>query len=405
LKELLQVAFRRSLDDEAVTRYIDDRVKGLERDEDAIKSVLLLALKSPWFLYPLVDMDQSVSRQAANRLALTLYDSLPSNRKLRVAISNDQLKTPDQVRTVAWEMVNDHRVRAKTRAMLRHWLNLSQVGDNTKNEEAYPGFNQTIVTDLNHSLDAFLDAVVWSDASDFRQLFQADWTYTNDRLFAYYGSTWAPIEDAPEILQRSAGDPDRRFGVLSHPLLLSSKSYFATTSPIHRGIFLIRHVLGRELRPPNAAFSPLSPDLHPELTTRQRVALQTSPDSCQVCHSKINSLGFVLESYDAVGRYRDREKQRPIDASGMYIDRNGQEIKFDGPKELAAYLVSSNDCHRAFVENAFEFFVKQPIAAYGSDRLVQLTQTFVDSGYNIRNLIVEIAVLAASIPTPPASET
>ncbi len=99
--------------------------------------------------------------------------------------------------------------------------------------------------------------------------------------------------------------------MITHPYLMSALAYHDSTSPIHRGVFLIRFVLGRTLRPPAEAFAPLSPDLHPDLTTRERVELQTSPESCQVvCHSKINGLGFTLENFDAVGRYRELEREK-----------------------------------------------------------------------------------------------
>src|SRR5690606_4492052 len=102
--------------------------------------------------------------------------------------------------------------------------------------------------------------------------------------------------------------------------------YHDSTSPIHRGVFLMRYMLGRTIRPPMDAFSPLSPALHPEMTTRQRVELQTSPESCQVCHVKINGLGFTLEAFDAVGRPRDREGDKPIDPSGIYFTRAGDRV-------------------------------------------------------------------------------
>ncbi len=400
--DLVQTAFRGPLDEAAKKLYVDAPIATCESDDDAIKRALLLTLKSPRFLYPLLDNDKSVSIRAANRLALTFYNSFPSDQWLIDRATRDQLKNEDEIREAAWRMVNDPRTRAKTRTMLHEWLNISHIGDITKDAEQFPGFKPQLVNDLRLSLDAFLDEVVWSEPSDFRQLLQADWTYTTDALAEYYGDSWKPLEGESGLLRRSVSDPSKRHGALTHPLLMSGMSYTATTSPIHRGIFLIRHVLGRYLRPPNAAFSPLSPDLHPDLTTRERVALQTSPESCQVCHSKINALGFALENFDAVGRYRDLERDKPIDATGSYMTRTSEQIQFNGAKELSDFLVSSDDCHRAFVGTAFEQFVKQPIAAYGANRLDQLTLQFKESQFNIRRLLVEIAVIAASetIPEP-----
>jgi hypothetical protein len=168
-------------------------------------------------------------------------------------------------------------------------------------------------------------------------------------------------------------------------------------------VFLTRHTLGRVLRPPNAAFTPINPELHPNLTTRQRVELQTGEVSCQVCHQKINSLGFALEGFDAAGRFRDREKGLPIDALGSYITLSGETAEFEGARQLGDFLATSEDCQRAFVDSAFEHFVKQPISAFGPDVSDQLVKSFQESGYHIQRLIVSIAKIAAIPPPPPAN--
>ena len=124
--------------------------------------------------------------------------------------------------------------------------------------------------------------------------------------------------------------------------------------------------------------------------------MQTSPDNCQVCHSKINLLGFALENFDAVGKFRDQERSKALDSTGKYVDRAGREVSFSGPRELAEYIISSDDAHRAFVNRAFQHFVKQPPAAFGLDTLDKLTDQFRKNNFNINELIVEIAVIAAT---------
>ena len=155
---------------------------------------------------------------------------------------------------------------------------------------------------------------------------------------------------------------------------------------------VIYNTLSRE----KEAFAPLSPDLHPDLTTRQRIEIQTSPNSCQTCHLKINGLGFALENFDADGRFREKESDRTIDATGHYVTREGQPKSFRGASELAGFLASSHDVHRAFVNRAFQHFVKQPVAAYGLDQLDELTGNFQRDGFHIRRLLVEIATIAAT---------
>ena len=148
------------------------------------------------------------------------------------------------------------------------------------------------------------------------------------------------------------------------------------------------------------AFAPISPDLHPDLTTRQRVDLQTGAGTCATCHQKINGLGFTLENFDAVGRYRTEERAQRLDASGQYVTTADQTVILDGVDQLAEFLATSQDAQRAFVRRAFQHFVKQPPAAFGPETLNRLTESFAAQGYSIRQLLVEIAVVAATENRP-----
>src|SRR5690606_180865 len=149
-------------------------------------------------------------------------------------------------------------------------------------------------------------------------------------------------------------------------------THFATnseSSPIHRGVFLARTVLGQALKPPPEAVAPLAPDLHPDLTTRERVALQTQPSSCMTCHATINPLGFTLERFDAVGKYRDQDANKPVDDSGEYVTVKGEAVTLPGARPLAEFLVASDEVHRALVENLFHFLVQQSATPYGADTI------------------------------------
>lgn len=438
--ESATVAFRGSLSDKEKAFYVHNQIDQTADDSEAIKRCLLTILKSPRFLYPSLDSDRTASQKAANRIVLTLFDSLPADQQLLKRIKKGQLEKEQHIRQVAQQFVQDYRCQGKTREMLFEWMNLSHLTDITKNSKTYPNFDQQLVSDLKGSLNAFLDDTALNSDSDFRKLFASDWSYSNARLARFYGDNWKPAakpdtektantkttgtEDAKandkkktqagldyigllpvDSLQKTEPNAGSQRGLLNHPFLMSGLAYTDSTSPIHRGVFLIRFMLGRTLRPPNAAFSPLSPDLHPNLTTRERVELQTSPDSCQVCHIKINGLGFALENFDPVGRFRKKDGSTNVNSLGYYTERSGQKVTFKGPSDLANYLATSDDAHKAFVNRAFQHFVKQPIAAFGPEKLDQLTQKFRAANYNIQQLIVEIAVIAATPPSsaPPAS--
>src|SRR5204862_5044381 len=104
-----------------------------------------------------------------------------------------------------------------------------------------------------------------------------------------------------------------------------------------------RAPLALPFRPPPDAFPPLPAELHPDLTTRERVALQTKPQACQSCHAVINPLGFIFERYDAIGRFRAKEKGRTIDATGAYQTRDGKLMRFGGIRDLAQFLARSEE--------------------------------------------------------------
>jgi hypothetical protein len=269
--------------------------------------------------------------------------------------------------------------------------------------KVFPGFDEAVVSDLRTSLELFLEEVLASPSSDFREMFTADYVHLNGRLAKIYGASLPA--DAP--FQKIKRQPNEQGGVLSHPYLMSSFAYTASSSPIHRGVFLSRSVLGRALRPPPEAVAPLAADLHPGLTTRERVLLQTKPESCQSCHGMINSLGFALEHFDAIGRYRDREKDRPIDATGSYETRTGERVPFDGLRELAAFLSASDETQTALVQQLFHYLVKQPIGAFGRKTLSDLRGSFAENGYNLRSLMTEIIASSAlaATPDPPPKST
>jgi hypothetical protein len=407
--EIVQLAFRGALTPEVSQLYIDKQVAAEVDDAEAIRRALLISLKSPRFLFPMADQQQSLSQRIGNRLALVMYDSLPSDAELLSLIEHEHLSNEQKLRAYVNSHINDSRVQAKMRDTLHEWLDLGRFTELAKDTNLYPGFDADLAYDLRLSLEAFLDRIVWSQASDYRQLFLADWKFTTTLLGDFYGVDWqvveaagtleSPVENAQAGQLRVRGSSAQAgIGLLGHPYLLSGLAYYDHSSPIHRGVFLIRNMLGRTLRPPAEAFAPLSPDLHPDLTTRERVSLQTSPESCQVCHSRINSLGFVLENFDAAGRYRRQEHERDIISTGSYIDRAGNTVKFSGPEDLANYLADSDDAQRAFVNRVFQQFVKQPAAAYGPKTLEELHAQFRHGNLNMRELLVEVCVVASRGP-------
>ena len=392
-RQFVERAFRRPLTASQEDFFVRKQIEEAPDLDTAVKRVVLLALKTPRFLYQDIDAgeEHSLDHRVAAHLSFGLWDSLPDSQLLAAAQAK-QLSDRDEVESHARRMVRDVRARAKLRSFLMQWLKVEDSPSLVKSETAYPGFDDSVASDLRTSLELTLDAVLTSEEADFRDLLLDESLFLNGRLAPLYGVELPP--DAP--FQRVGHKIGERAGVLTHPYLMSRFAYTAESSPIHRGVFLARNVLGRALRPPAEAFSPLPADLHPNLTTRERVALQTKPKACLNCHSMINPLGFTLENFDAIGRYRDKEGGRSIDARGGYRTASGESLEFAGVRDLAEFLANdSQEAHHAFATSLFHYLVKQPIDAFGPDAASKLRETFENDGYSIHQLMVEIMVITA----------
>ena len=384
-------AFRRPLTPELLRTYVEHPFQTAPDPETAVKRCVLMALKSPRFLYRELDSGAAPDAyDAASRLSFGLWDSVPDAELLKAAAAGE-LTTPEQVRKQAERMVNDPRARSKAREFFLQWLKVDQYPDLAKDAKRFPGFDQGVAGDLRASFELTLDSIVWSEKSDYRELLTGDKVYLNGRLAKLYGVNLPA--DAP--FQAVSLEPGERAGVLTHPYLLSSFAYIDSSSPIHRGVLIARNMLGRVLQPPPQAFTPLPVDAHPNITTRERVSLQTKPAACAGCHNMINPLGFTLEKFDAIGRLRTLENGHPVDATGTYQPVHGSLVKFAGVRDLARYVAESEESQTAFVEKLFQFLVKQPVRAYGQDAPASLRRAFDEHGCSIREQMVESVTLAA----------
>ncbi len=388
--KFVERAFRRPLTDDLKRVFVEKQFAAANGDPELfLKRVVLLAAKSPRFLMREAS-DKPDAFDVAAKLSFALWDSSPDAELLKAA-ADGKLKTKDEVRKQAERMLSDPRAEAKVRGFLLHWLRLDQDRDLAKNEKLFPGFDAATVADLRTSLELFLDEVVGAKESDFRRLLKSDDVYLNGRLAKVYGADLPAAAPFTKVKL----DAGRRAGVLTHPYLLTTFAYTDHSSPIHRGVFIGKGLLGVGLKPPQEAFSPLAASEHPTLTTRERVALQTKGANCQSCHNVINPLGFTLEGFDAIGKVRAKDNNKDVDTAGRYLTKSGEEKTFKGPTELANFIADSPDAHAAFAEQLFHHLIQQPVRAFGPSRAEELRDSFTKSGYSIRALAADIAVGAA----------
>ena len=395
-------AFRRPLSETERTLLAETMFEGIDTDS-ATKRAILFVLTSPHFLY--VDLgsahDLPASEAVASRLSFLMWDSVP-DKELLEAAAEDRLQQPEQVENQARRMLDDPRTAAKVRDFFQDWLELDER-DLVKDQQLFPQFDGRVISDLRYSLEEFVNGVVWSDRSDYRELLLADYLILNARLRELYAaecSECSPAADAesdavPEAFQRVTFPAVRRAGVLTHPYLLSALAYHNNTSPIHRGVFLTRNIVGLSLKSPPIAVAFKNEEFAPDLTMREKITQLTSEQACLSCHSVINPLGFALENYDAIGRWRTQEHGKPIDASSRYVTELGQAVDFENARAIATFAASSDSAHRAFVTKLFQHLVRQNPDAYHEHNVERLRIAFAENGFNVKDLIVRIATLAA----------
>lgn len=390
--------FRKPLSVEQRKDWVGQHFKAGLTVEESVKRVILLAIKSPHFLYTGLGQNPRGLDAVAEHLSYAIWDSIPDG-PLREAANSGRLGNSTGLVAQARRMIQDPRARAKMRLFLHHWLHLDRVEDVSKDTSLFPGFNASLIADLRVSLNLFLERTAWGEGSDYRKLLLSEDVFLNQNLAQFYG---ARIDLAPGQFQPVRLDAGERSGVLTHPYVLAAFSYAKSTSPIHRGVFLTRSVAGRALRPPPTAVAFDDASFEPGLSMREKITRLTMPASCQGCHSIINPLGFSLEHFDAAGRFRREESGRPIDARGEYETEDGKRVTFSNARDVAQFAVGSIEAQESFIEALFHHMTHQPIRAFGTNLLPSLRDGFVSTSFNIQELALQIAVRSAAVPAPAA---
>lgn len=390
--EFAALALRHPLSEEEKKQLTESFFGNQAKLERGMKRLVIYCLSSPRFLYPDLPLsDEHAPYRIASRLALSLWDSLPDPKLIKAA-REGKLKTPEQVRKQANRMVWHPRSKAKMHGFFHHWLELDRADNIAKDKKTFPAYNNTLQADLRTSLFLFLDEVVWkNDRSDYRQLFLADYLFANPRLAKTYGLK-APKDSR---FHRLKANPEQRSGIITHPYLLSTLAYHNSTSPIHRGVFLTRNILGMPLNSPPTAnqFEPAK--FNPTLTMREKVAGMTRSKACMSCHVSINPLGFSLEHYDGIGRLQTMDQNKLINSTSDFKTATGQTVKLRGARDVAKLAANQPSAHRAFIEQMFHHLAKQPALAYGKGTMKELEKRFTQNNFNIAYLLEDIALISS----------
>lgn len=411
--EFVSAAYRRPLTKREADLFGTQLFEGESDIDLAVRRVVVASLMSPNFLYVSTPAANKKRAQftTATKLSFALWDSIPDATLIQAADSG-QLSSRVEIEEQAARMLADPRTKAKIRAFFSNWLELTER-DIDKDRKLFPQFDERVIADLRRSLDLFVDTVVWSEHADYRQLLSADYLILNSSLQNLYSPSLhdrgitgpADTEQSSDLggdrtrdahFERVSFPPEQRAGILTHPYLLSALSYHNNSSPIHRGVFLTRSIVGRALNPPPQAIAFKDDEFAAHLTMREKITELTRQDSCMSCHAAINPLGFALENFDAIGRWRTQENSRPIDSTSQYVTETGATLVVSNARDVANHAIASPAAHQAFVSHMFEYVVKQSPIAFGSDTVEELATQFAKDNFNIRNLWLRIAVTSAT---------
>jgi hypothetical protein len=361
VRSLLRRAWRRPPTSAEVTRHLALVLRAQEAGESvggSVQALLEAILVSPQFLFRLeLEEEREAAAPAtssmmplgdhalASRLSYFLWSS-PPDAALGAHADAGTLRASLHSEVV--RMLADEKARALTENFAVQWLELRRLDTAAPDVRQFKDFGEALRRDMRAETEALFRAIVDEDRS-ILDLLDAPFTYLNERLAAHYG-----IEgiQGPE-LRRVDVSGSARGGLLGQASILTLTSYPNRTSVVQRGKWLLEEILGAPPPPPPPGVGTLeqqSPEML-KLSLRERLAAHRADPDCAVCHDRMDNLGYGLENFDAVGRWRARDGMTPIDSHGVLPDGR----TFDGPQALKRLLREDPGVPRCFAEKLLTY--------------------------------------------------
>ncbi len=343
LLNLMTTAYRRpaTADDLLQPMRLFEEAGGVGDFEAGIEAAVSSVLVSPGFLFRIERDPPELSSgtpfrisdlELASRLSFFLWSSLPDDELLQLAAAG-RLSQPAVLEQQTRRMLNDERSRALISNFVEQWLYLRNLESITPDARIFPDFDDNLRQAFRQETELFVQHVIRSDCS-VTELLNANYTFLNERLAKHYG---VPHVYGSHFRRVDMGENRQRGGLLRHGSILTVTSYATRTSPVIRGHWVLKNLIGAPPAPPPADVPALKDNtVAASLSVRDRLAEHRANQACAGCHNLMDPVGFAMENYDAVGRWRDREGELPIDATGFLAD--GQP--FTGVSGLEQQIVS-----------------------------------------------------------------
>lgn len=352
LANFLPQAFRRPVAESDIREYLglfqSARKQG-QPFESSIFFALRGALVSPMFLFRLEAPQEGTEQRPldayalASRLSYFLWGSMPDEFLFDVAASG-KLHEPAVMKELVGRMLRNDRSLNFAQRFVEQWLRTRELTtDKVPDAKLFPQYvnDEELRSDIRNQPVLFLRELLVRDLS-LLNLIESKQTVATSNLSKHYGVQF-PIDKARSKQPQWVDVPDgtNRGGLLGMSATLIVSSYPYRTSPVLRGTWILDSMLGTPPPPPPENVPPLEeskPGAAPQ-SMRERLSQHRTNPVCASCHSRMDGLGFALENYDAIGRWREEDGGKPVDASGELADGS----RFHGPVELKAMLMDRKD--------------------------------------------------------------
>jgi hypothetical protein len=341
-----------------------------------LESMSELILQAPQFLYLYAEgtasgaINSLSGHERAQRLAYFLWEGPPDDALLAAA-ADGKLETTTGMREQAERMLADERAKPVLRAFLSDWLELDGatilpgLEETPKDADNYPGFDTVLRQSMRREIEAFMDYVMFEQDGSLEALFSGTRAYVNAPLAKIYGVTGPTSVDDWKWVDL---DPEKRAGMLTRAGFLAVHASQSATSPIRRGVYMLKEVLCFDVPSPpaNVDNSPIEvtkEDVADGITTvREATLARTGNPTCAGCHVAINELGFAFEHYDAIGRWQDKEvgSGGAIDATATLSNAgDGIDGPVDGAIALSNKLAKSPAVGKCATKKWFEVALRR----------------------------------------------
>jgi mono/diheme cytochrome c family protein len=388
LSRLAMRAFRRPVTDEETARLVAlarrARSEGASFEE-SIQVGIQAILVSPHFLFR-IERDEAPEAtrrlngyELASRLSYFLWSSMPDDELFRLAATGE-LVQPEVLRAQTRRMLASKKAGSLVENFAGQWLQLRNLKDHRPDRDLFPAFDTLLRDAMLKETNLFFEAVMREDRP-VTDLIVSRFSYLNERLAKHYG-----IEGVTgEHFRRVEVDGVRRGGLLSQGSILTISSYPTRTSPVIRGVWVLNNLLGTPPPPPPPDVPELEAgEIGKTASLREKLEKHRDNPNCMGCHSQFDPLGFGLENYDAIGRWRDQDGPAAVNASGVLPDGR----QFTGPGELKAVLAGQpRPFVRTMASKMLTYALGRGLERYDRPALEAITKRMETSGYKFSTLV------------------